>query len=41
MTRSEIAARAGVSAGTISRLMDPATQRVSRITAAAVLGVDA
>jgi hypothetical protein len=39
MTRTVVAQRAGVSAGTISRLAKPTTKRVSRITAAAVLGV--
>jgi transcriptional regulator with XRE-family HTH domain len=41
MTRSEVARRAGLSAGTISRLADPSTHRVSRISAAAVMAVTA
>jgi hypothetical protein len=40
MTRAEVAQRAGVSAATISRLAEPDTLRVSRITAAAVLAVE-
>jgi hypothetical protein len=39
MTRTEVARRAEVSAGTISRLANPKTRRVSRITASAVRGV--
>lgn len=39
LTRGEVARRAGVSAATISRLADPATKRISRITAASVLAV--
>jgi hypothetical protein len=39
MTRMEVARRAGLSAGTISRLADPKTKLVSRITAAAVRNV--
>jgi hypothetical protein len=39
MTRGQIAACAGVSAGTISRLMAPGTRRISRITTDAVRAV--
>jgi lambda repressor-like predicted transcriptional regulator len=39
MTRTEIARRAGVSPGTISRLAAPDTRRISRIVAAAVMAV--
>ena len=40
MTRQEVARRSGVSAGTISRLADPATKRCSRITVSAVLAIE-
>lgn len=39
LTRTTIARRAGVSAGTISRLSKPSTARASRITVLAVLEV--
>jgi hypothetical protein len=39
LTRSAIARRAGVSASVVSRLANPTTLRVSRITAAAVLSL--
>jgi lambda repressor-like predicted transcriptional regulator len=41
MTRAQIARRAGVSPMTITRLADPTTKKISRITATAVLGVSA
>jgi hypothetical protein len=39
LTRGAIAARAGVSAGTISRLVKPDTTRASRITVAAIMNL--
>jgi DNA-binding LacI/PurR family transcriptional regulator len=39
MTRAAVAQRAGVSAATISRLAQPKTRRVSRITADAVMAL--
>jgi Bacterial regulatory proteins, lacI family len=39
LARTRIAQRAGVSAATISRLADPRTRRISRVTANAVMAV--
>jgi hypothetical protein len=39
LTRGAIAARAGISASTVSRLVKPETRRASRITVAAIMSV--
>ena len=39
MSRQTIARRAGVAPATITRLMQPTTTRISRITSAAILDV--